>query len=224
MKSDVFWDYFHRELRPHLGVRAQTFTQVFEYLDQFDRPLTIIETGCMRDPGNLGGDGCSTRLFDKYAEWHPGTRVQSVDIDPKATELCRSHVSNRVQVHTGDSVAFLRGLADAGKGARPSVDLLYLDSFDVNFEDAFPSAFHHIKELVAAAPMIHRETLVVVDDSPATLIGFPTENGMLQIISQPKAGGKGKLVGEYAAHIGAKLFFQNYQWAWTGLREVAREG
>jgi hypothetical protein len=222
MKSDVFWDYFNRELRPFLGARAHTFTHVFEYLDQFDHPLTIIETGCMRDPGNLSGDGCSTRLFDKYAEWHPGTSIRSVDIDPDATATCKSHVSQRVHVHTGDSVAYLQSLADGREGPVPAVDLLYLDSYDVNFEDAFPSAFHHMKELVAAGPMIHRDTLVMVDDSPANLNAFFQENGMIQLLTPPRVGGKGKLVAEYAAQVGATSRFQSYQCAWIGMRLVER--
>jgi hypothetical protein len=221
MKSTKFWDYFDRDIKPNLAARTPTLTRVFEYLDGFDHPLSILETGCMRDPGNIAGDGCSTRLFDRYAEFHPGTTVRSVDIDPKATAICQRHVSDRVYVHTGDSVAYLQNLADGITGPVPSLDLLYLDSYDVNFEDAFPSAFHHIKELVAAAPMIHRDTLVVVDDSPANFIGFMLEAGGIQIMTPPRIGGKGKLVAEYAAHVGAKLFFQSYQCAWTNLRDIA---
>lgn len=219
MKSDAFWDYFDNELKPHLGARAHTFTMAFEYLDQFDHPLTIIETGCMRDPGNLAGDGCSTRLFDKYAEFRPGTTVRSVDIDPKATELCKSNVSSRVHVHTGDSVAYLRSLADGEDGPVPQVDLLYLDSYDVDFENAFPSAFHHIKELVAAAPMIHRDTLVMVDDSPSSTIGYLQEDGAVRLLSPMNVGGKGKFVADYAQHVGASMIFQSYQCGWVHLRD-----
>jgi hypothetical protein len=78
-----------------------------------------------------------------------------------------------------------------------------------------------MKELVAAAPMIHRDTLVVVDDSPSSFNGFMKSDGTIQLFAQPKIGGKGKLVGEYAAQVGAKPFFQGYQCAWTNLRDIA---
>jgi FkbM family methyltransferase len=121
-------------------------------------------------------------------------------------------------VHTGDSVGFLKGLADAPPADLPFVDLLYLDSYDVNFDDVFPSAFHHIKELVAASPLIHPETLVVVDDSPSSFTGFVGPEGQLHLVTQPKAGGKGKFVAEYAQQVGAEKIFEGYQCGWTRMR------
>jgi len=218
MRSPEFW-LFYESLRAQLGARGPSFTKMFEHLDGCERPVCIIETGCTRQAGNWAGDGGSTLLFDKYAEFHPGSVVHTVDIDPAATQLCASLVSARVNVHTGDSVRFLRSLADAPRASRPIVDLLYLDSYDVNFEDAFPSAFHHIKELVAAAPLLHRRTLVAVDDSPASMNGFLNADGMIQLVTAPRIGGKGKLVAEYARHINAEQVFQGYQCGWTGLRD-----
>jgi hypothetical protein len=131
MRSSEFWD-FYETLRPALARRSETFALVFEYLDRLDRPVGIIETGCVRQLGNWGGDGGSTLLFDKYAQTHPGSAVQSVDIDPKATQLCRSLVSDRVTVHTADSVSFLGTLADTVQPDSQVLDLLYLDSFDLD--------------------------------------------------------------------------------------------
>jgi hypothetical protein len=37
---------------------------------------------------NWAGDGQSTILFDKYAEFHPGSVFYSVYLDPKATAFC----------------------------------------------------------------------------------------------------------------------------------------
>lgn len=217
MRSTEFWQYFEG-IRPQLAARAWTFAQTFEYLDRLDHPVRIVETGCTREAGNWAGDGGSTLLFDKYAEFHAGSIVYTVDIDPAATALCRSLVSSRVRVHTGDSVKFLKQLADEASAELPSIDLLYLDSFDVNFNDVFPSAFHHMKELVAVAPLIRPETLVVVDDSPSTFTGFVGDGGQLHLLQAFKVGGKGKLVAEYAEHIGAEKVFERYQCAWTKMR------
>ena len=113
-----------------------------------------------RTKDNWQGDGQSTLLFDKYAEHHHGSFVHTVDIDQDATATCSAMVSKRVSVHTGDSVAFLKSLDVS------PIDLLYLNSFDLDMNYPLPSAIHHLKELVAIAPMISSETLVVVDDSP----------------------------------------------------------
>ena len=220
MRSEEFWN-FYNTIKPQLAARTGTLTRTFEYLDAIDRPVGIVETGCCRQAGNWAGDGGSTLLFDKYAQCHPGSVVYTVDIDPAATALCRSLVSGVVKVHTGDSVAFLRSLADAPPADLPSVDLLYLDSYDVNFDDVFPSAMHHMKELVAIAPLVRPHTLVVVDDSPSSFTGFSNAEGQVLLVGPPKVGGKGKFVGEYAQHIGAEKLFESYQCGWTGMRSGA---
>jgi hypothetical protein len=214
VKSDTFWHYFDTEARPKLALRADTFARMFAYLDAFDRPVGIIETGCVRKAGNWAGDGGSTILFDTYAEWHPGSAVHTVDIDPQATALCRTLVSERVTIHTGDSVMFLKGFADAPPQGFPGIDLLYLDSFDLDLDNVFPSAFHHMKELTAISPVIRPQTLVVVDDSPSSFFGI-VQNDTLTPTSAPKIGGKGKMIAEYAAQIGAEQVFTGYQCGWT---------
>jgi hypothetical protein len=214
MKSDTFWHYFDTEARPKLALRADTFAKMFAYLDAFDRPVGIVETGCVRKAGNWAGDGGSTILFDKYAECHPGSAVHTVDIDPQATALCRTLVTERVTIHTGDSVMFLKRFADAPPQGFPSMDLLYLDSFDIDADYPFPSAFHHMKELTAISPAIRPRTLVVVDDSPSRFFGV-IENGKFRPTSPPKIGGKGELIAEYAAQIGAEQVFMGYQCGWT---------
>ncbi|MBV8209846.1 MAG: hypothetical protein JO133_07260 [Burkholderiaceae bacterium] len=220
MRSNDFWQ-FYDSIRQQLAARHQTFAKAFEHLDRLDHPVLIVETGCTRQAGNWAGDGGSTLLFDRYVQSHPGSVVLTVDIDEAATSLCRALVSSHVQVHTGDSVRFLRNLADSPPNGFDGVDLLYLDSYDVNFEDAFPSAFHHLKELVAASPLIRSRTLIMVDDSPSSFSGFVGENNQIFLVTPPKAGGKGKLVAAYAEHIGAHLEFQGYQWGWTNFRGEA---
>lgn len=217
MRSVEFWQYYET-VRPHLAARATSFAKTFENLDRFDRPVGIVETGCTRQAGNWAGDGGSTLLFDKYAECHPGSVVYTVDVNAAATDLCRSLVSDRVKVQTGDSVNFLKSLADTPPADLPFLDLLYLDSYDVNFDDVFPSAFHHMKELVAVSPLIRPETLVVVDDSPSTLTGIVSAEGHVHLVAPPTVGGKGKFVAEYARHIGAEKIFEGYQCGWRKMR------
>jgi hypothetical protein len=100
---------------------------------------------------NWAGDGQSTILFDRYACFHPGSAVFSVDRDPEAAALCRSLVGDRVHVHAGDSLAYLKSLAARPPPALEFADLLYLDSLDVDplprvdtglFPDTSPGQFH----------------------------------------------------------------------------------
>jgi cephalosporin hydroxylase len=217
MLSPDFWSWFDDFASSKLAHRTESFRKIFTYLDGFDRPIGVIETGCVRQQDNWAGDGQSTILFDKYAEFHPGSVVYSVDLDPQATALCRSLVSDRVWIHTGDSIAWLKSLTDHPPAALKHVDLLYLDSYDVDLDDPMPSAVHHLKELVAIAPLLSSGTLVVVDDSPSSFIGVPDQNNLVKPIRPPRIGGKGRLIAEYAAQIGADVLFTEYQCGWLGI-------
>ena len=222
MRSNEFWTYFDTTARPHLHMRVDTFSKMFEYLDRFDRPVGIIETGCTRHPNSFKRDGASTVLFDKYAEFHPGSVVYTVDINPEATSVCRSLVSERVKIETADSVAFLSRLSNDRPADLAFVDLVYLDSYDLDWENVTPSATHHLKELVAIIPLVSAETLVVVDDSPQSFFGVVSETRFNSVGIPGTVGGKGKYVAEYAAQVGAEPLFQFYQCGWTKMRAPGR--
>jgi len=159
----------------------------------------------------------------RYAQTHPGSAVYTVDISAAATELCRSIVSPCVKIHTGDSVQFLKRLSDSAPADLAYVDLLYLDSYDVSFEDATPSAIHHLKELAAAVPLLQSGTLVVVDDSPMSCHGIVGPGREFKPVSQLRVGGKGRLVAEYAQSVGAEKIFHEYQCGWIGMRGAASD-
>jgi hypothetical protein len=133
-----------------------------------------------------------------------------------------SLVGERVHIHAGDSLAYLKSLADRPPGGLEFLDLLYLDSFDVDFDNPLPSAIHHLKELLAIAPLVSFETLVVVDDSPSSFIGVPDGDILVQPIRPPRIEGKGRLIAEYADQIGAENLFAEYQCGWLHLGRPAR--
>ena len=222
METNEFWRYFNAEISPHLGFRQASFRKMFEYLDSLQRPAFILETGCVRNVGTLTGEGQSTVLFDRYAQSVPGTIVHTVDLDPGATALCRTLVSPAVTVHTGDSVGFLSELAKAPPAPFTKVDLLYLDSYDVDFLNPHPSALHHIKELLAVSPLLTNATLVALDDSPSDAVLLFNEAGTVSFLSKPAISGKGKYIAEYAQSVHAELQFSGYQCGWLGLGAAAK--
>lgn len=218
MRSAAFWDWFDDYAAPKLQVRESTFRRVFDYLDAIDGPVTIVETGCTRSPDNWSGDGQSSMLFDHYLRFgHPQSLAHAVDIDAETTALCKTLVSERINVHTGDSVAVLSRLARELRTAGRTVNLLYLDSYDIDWNYPTPSAIHHLKELVSIVSAIDARTLVVVDDAPQTVRAITNDAGKLVTIANPVIGGKGLYVAEYAAQVGARPYFAHYQAAWTGL-------
>jgi hypothetical protein len=189
---------------------------MFEHLERLNRPVFVAETGCVRVKDNWVGDGQSTVLLDRFVSCRPGSICHSVDINSSATDLCRSLVSSAVQVHTGDSVQFLRALSRNRPQGFEYLDLLYLDSMDVDFFDPHPSALHHIKELLAASSLIGPQTLVVVDDAPCEAPWVLIDSQAF-FVKPPRITGKGKYIAEYADSIGLMPLFHGYQAGWLGM-------
>ncbi len=214
--SADFWKFFN-EISSKLVLRERTFRAMFNYLDRMSHPVTIVETGCTRKGGDWEGDGQSTVLFDKYVSLRDKESVvYSVDIDPASVAEAKRLVSDRVQLTQEDGVRFLAQLTARLSQEGKTIDLLYLDSFDVDWEYWQKSAAHHIKELCAAIRGLRKDTLVVVDDSPLDGLFVTGANQQIQFTRHPLVGGKGRFVAEFAAMAGAKLEFASYQAGWTG--------
>ena len=213
-----------------LGNREISFRKIFKYLDAQPTPIIIVETGCLRNLDNFG-DGQSTLLFDKYTlSRGENSKVYTVDINPKSTKICKEVVSKNVEITTDDSVHYLNNLAANFLKNKIKVSMFYLDSFDLDWRYPYPSAAHHLKELTAISRILYEDTLVVLDDSPASAhitqidnANKNKENNNWKILSSPSPsptiGGKGFLVHEYASRVGAKLIFSHYQAAWKGFNK-----
>ena len=216
-----FYEWF-KNISPKLGSREISFKKIFKYLDSQPTPIIIVETGCLRKKDNFL-DGQSTLLFDKYTlSRGEDSKTYTVDINPESTKVCKEVVSKNVEITTGDSIGYLNNLSIAFLKNKTKVSMFYLDSFDVDWRYPYPSAAHHLKELVAINRILNEDALVVVDDSPAVGNLTQNENDRGQpwkILSSPSPlptiGGKGFLVHEYASHVGAKLVFSHYQTAWN---------
>ena len=205
MKSKEFWDWFET-VAPKLAAypsmdRSKTFRRMFEHLESFGRPVNIIETGCIEDPDNWAGNGCSTIMFDKFIETHPGSTARSAEID--ADKVARAMGwCPRVTITTADSAQYL---AWAAKHINVPIDLLYLDASHHNWINETPSQVHHYNELMAAMPLLHERSLVVVDDSVTAIDDYP----------KSRVIGKGGLVAQYALEVGATMEFCRYQVGFT---------
>jgi len=179
------------DLSPYLGklgLRANAFATLFELLKtRFEQkgPLTLVETGCVRQLENWEGDGNSTILFHKFAE-QTGSRLYTIDIDADHCRLAIENCPGAIVV-CGDSVAELYRL----RKSLSAIDFLYLDSFDLDWNNPHPSALHHLKELCAAAPLLRPGAIVFVDDNAS-------------------GAGKGMYVAEYMRAIGATIVSDGY--------------
>jgi hypothetical protein len=132
---------------------AEAFITVLEMFH--GAPLHIIETGTSA----WGAD--STRLWDEYVQYCGG-QLQSVDLRPEPSVSLRGKLSNQTELSVGDSVVFLEELARKDQSA----DLIYLDSFDVDWDDPEPAEIHGEAEFKIAMNLIRVGGIILIDDTP----------------------------------------------------------
>ena len=195
-----FLPYFDEKFAVLLEHRAPGFRVMFERLEARGRaapPALIVETGSMREAGNWAGDGQSTFLWNEFGGFFK-SEVHTVDLAPEAALVVREYCCGDVRAHTGDSVLFLHEMAT--RAAPPQIDLLYLDSYDYDIANPFPSAFHHIKELIAVRPCLRKGSVIAVDDN------YVHPDGRIE--------GKGYLVAEFFRHLDIPCIYQGHQMVW----------
>ena len=192
----TFLDKYNREYAPNLSQRAQTFRIMFGYLlSQNKDSYYIVETGTVRNTDTeirkRMRDGYSTVLFSEFVKMSGGN-VLSIDISEENCDIARQLCKNdQVEIVTADSVEYL------WKFAPPHpIDLLYLDSFDLDYDNPHPSAFHHMKEFLAIERHLQNGTLIVVDDHVNDEIG------------------KGTYIQQFFSDVGLTPFFKDYQIGW----------
>jgi hypothetical protein len=128
------------------------------------RPLNIIETGTSA----WGTD--STRLWDAYVQ-HFGGEFWSVDLSTAPSKRLKNQVSQHTHLIVSDSVSFLQDFAKDHVGE--NVDICYLDSWDVDWQDPEPSMEHGLAEFHAVEKLLGPGSVLLIDDTPTSLEDVP---------------------------------------------------
>lgn len=128
---------------------------------------TIIETGTSA----YGTD--SSRLFDSYVRNYGGN-FYTVDINPYPSRRLKFAKSRKTRFFVMDSVNFLENFSKIT--TEKSADLIYLDSWDVDWSNPLASAEHGRKELIAIRTLLRTGTIIVVDDTPVSMKWIPSSS------------------------------------------------
>jgi hypothetical protein len=173
--------------------RAVGFDIIFRLLlNQKRTNFSIVETGTLRTPDNWV-DGQSARLFTEFVDQHGG-HVRSVDIDADACQAARDHIkSKNFSVANSDSVTWLTQHTDLDQ-----VDLFYLDSWDVDWNNDTASAEHHLREFQAIESYLKPGCVVALDDNSRWSNNYCRT-------------GKGRRVVEYLYDQGHLPIYDEYQ-------------
>ena len=141
------------ECKRTLGVRAQAFVEIFDYLDSIQNP-SIIEVGPFQAELKKS-IGTETRLFDCYVEDRGGKHLA---VSPYY-DICEETKKHTVgtYVYNEHPVEFLAQVC--GK-----IDCLYLNDYLTSSPSSTYSAALHLQELFAARDLLKDGTLIVVED------------------------------------------------------------
>jgi len=180
---------FDHKFEPLLGrtLRWHPFRTIVANLIARGRPVNIAETGCARQPGNWGGDGQSTLVWDWLLTQVGGTGL-SMDISQESCEAAAGQVFN-IKVACVDSIVGLRVLVKPEE-----LDFLYLDSFDLT--ETIDSPTHHLAELASVYPRLPSGCLIAVDDCVS------------------EQHGKHRFVRDWLARMGVEPLVRGYVTVW----------
>ena len=170
-----------------------------------ERPAVIVETGSSAWGAN------SSQLFDAYVSTFGG-EFTTVDLRLGPMLKLRPLLTPRSTTACGDSVAFLRRWVR--RNPHQKVDLVYLDSWDLDVENPMPAAAHGFSEYHAIQPALRDGSLLLVDDTPSSLdlyadgdragaAKFYEQTGMLP--------GKGMLLDLHLTNQGVEKVHHGYQ-------------
>lgn len=132
----------------------ETMLMALEHLN--GSPAVIVETGSSAWGTN------SSLLFDSYVNSFGGT-FKSVDIRVKPMLTLSLKCSKKAFFYCDDSISFLKKISLGND----KVDLYYLDSWDVDWDDPMPSAIHGFREFITIYPLLSKSGgLLLIDDTP----------------------------------------------------------
>jgi len=151
------FEYWSSTNHPNL----KAFEIVFRELS--GSPAHIIETGTSA----WGTD--STRLWDRYVSRYGGS-FQSVDIRSDPARRLKGQLGKHTRLVVSDSVKFLKNTLPT-----EHVDVFYLDSWDVDWENPLESANHGFREFEVIRMKLKAGCILFIDDTPAHLDWIPTE-------------------------------------------------
>ena len=131
-----------------------TFKKLFEEMKDLKNP-------CILESGIASAGTNSTYLFNEYVKKYGGF-FWSVDVNEKLVEQHKGNMCPATQLICEDSVSFFKNWTKTHEMA----DVVYLDSYDLDFYNPIPSGNHGLAEYKSLMSVLKKNTLLLIDDTP----------------------------------------------------------
>ena len=169
--------------------RKQFLYKCFQYFESLNRPINILETGTQFS-GKIG----FTNVFAKFIKNYFGGTLTTIDNDYGHIKLSKKYNKEYLDVidHVcADSVKSISGMPDSFIN---SIDLFFLDSYELNLHNPKPSSSHHLSELISFFYRVNNNSFIAIDDNymPNTWVELFFLDGRKEIFqTNDKTVGKG---------------------------------
>jgi len=179
-----------------------TFKELFKNMNNQSN-LIILESG-ISSAGTL-----STYLFNEYIKKYGG-RFWSVDTNQYLVDVHKGNMCPGTTLVCNDSVTFFKDWVKQND----KVDVVYLDSYDLDWYNPQPAAMHGLNEYLALLPVYKPKTLLLIDDTPSNPYWLDCRNqlytDMIEYYSKNnELPGKGQYVLKIDKN--AETLLHNYQ-------------
>jgi hypothetical protein len=148
------YEMFSNKLGTNKHLNYLTFKKLFKEMEGLKNPY-ILESGIASAGTN------STYLFNEYVKKYGGF-FWSVDINKSLVDFHKGNMCPATELICDDSVSFFKKWTKS----HDSVNVIYLDSYDLDFYNPQPSGNHGLAEYKSLMPVIKKDTLLLIDDTP----------------------------------------------------------
>ena len=156
-------EYHFKNFSEHDHINKNMFLQVLKNFR--NKSINILETGSSAWGTN------SSILFDNYVKKFGGSFV-TVDIREEPSSNLNKVFSNNSKAFVDDSVNFIKNY---DKTKLNELNLIYLDSYDLDLDNPEPSMQHGLNEFLLIDSFIDVGTVIAIDDTPISLELFGQE-------------------------------------------------
>ena len=162
-KTDTY-EMFSNNVGVKKHINYLTFKRLFKEMEILKNPY-ILESG-IASAGTY-----STYLFNEYVRKYGGL-FWSVDINKSLVDLHKGNMCPATKLICDDSVTFFNNWSTTHNIA----NVIYLDSYDLDFYNPEPAGNHGLAEYKALMPVIKKDTLLLIDDTPINPYWLDTRN------------------------------------------------
>ena len=199
-KNNTF-EMFSNNGKP-MHLNYLTFRELFKQMNKKNN-LNILESG-ISSAGTF-----STYLFNEYVKKYGG-HFWSVDINKKLIDTHQGNMCPATTLTCDDSVTFFSNWCTTKSHA----DVIYLDSWDLDWYNPHPAAMHGLNEYLSLLPSYKKNTLLLIDDTPSNPYWIDSRgslyNDMIQYYAKNNSlPGKGQYV--LNVYKDADILLHNYQ-------------